>query len=375
MLRYLTAGESHGVGLVGILEGLPSGLKINIDYINAQLKRRQAGFGRGPRMKVEEDKVEILSGIRKGETIGSPLAVYIKNEDYKIDELHSITSPRPGHADLAGYLKYNSTDIRSVLERASARETAARVSLGALAKLFLREFGIEVCSHVVELGGVCADVENIKIQDIFIKAESSPVRCISKNAEKRMIAKIKSAMARKNTIGGTFEVVSVGVPVGLGSYAQWDKRLDGRLAQAVMSIPGVKGVEIGLGFRMKGIFGSKVHDPIYYKKPIGFYRKTNNCGGIEGGISNGEPIIIRGVMKPIATLSAPLESVDIFTKKVTLAAVERADVCVVPSAGVVAEAVTALELAGEFLEKFGCDSLKDIRSAYKQYMKRILCNG
>lgn len=375
MLRYLTAGESHGVGLVGILEGLPSGLVINTDFVNIQLKRRQAGFGRGPRMKIEEDKVEILSGLRKGETIGSPLALYIKNKDYKIDELHSITSPRPGHADLAGYLKYNTTDVRSVLERASARETAVRTALGSLAKLLLREFGIEVCSHVVELGGVCVDTEGIKIQDVFVKAEGSPVRCISKNAEKRMIAKIKNAMTKKDTIGGTFEVVSVGVPVGLGSYVQWDRRLDGRLAQAVMDIPGVKGVEIGLGFRMKGLFGSEVHDPVYYKKPIGFYRKTNNCGGIEGGVSNGEPIILRGVMKPIATLGSPLASVDIFSKKTTSAAVERADVCVVPSAGVIAEAVVALELASAFLEKFGCDSLKDIKSAYKQYMKRIVCNG
>lgn len=372
MLRYLTAGESHGVGLVGILDGMPSGLKIDEDFINKQLKRRQAGFGRGPRMKIELDKVKILSGTRKGETIGSPLAVYIENKDYKIDELPMVTSPRPGHADLAGYLKYDATDIRSVLERASARETAVRTALGALAKLFLKEFGIEIISHVVELGGITVDTEGIKIQDIFIKVDKSPVRCISENAETRMIAKIKKAVAKKDTVGGTFEVIGVGVPVGLGSYVHPDKRLDGRLGQAVMSIPGVKGVEIGLGFRMKGLFGSQVHDPIYYKRPIGFYRKTNRCGGIEGGISNGEPIILRGVMKPIATLSAPLPSVDIFTKKLTSAAVERADVCVVPSAGIVAEAVVALELASTFLDKFGGDSLRDIKAAYKNYTKRVM---
>lgn len=374
MLRYLTAGESHGIGLVGILEGLPSGLKIDVDFINAQLKRRQLGYGRGPRMQIEEDKVKILGGLRKGRTMGSPLAVYIENKDYKIDELHKVNSPRPGHADLAGYLKYDAGDIRDVLERASARETAVRTALGALAKLFLREFGIEICSHVVELGGVSIETDGarIKIQDVFIEAEKSPVRCVSKDAQKKMIAKIEEAIRLKDTIGGTFEVISIGVPCGLGSYVQWDRRLDARLASVVMSIPGVKGVEIGLGFRMEGLFGSQVHDPIYYKKPMGFYRKTNRCGGIEGGISNGEPIILRGVMKPIATLMSPLASVDVSTKKPNRAAVERADVCVVPSAGVVAEAVVSLELACAFIEKFGGDSLKDIKNAYKQYIKRIM---
>lgn len=371
MLRYLTSGESHGIGLVGILEGLPSGLKVNEEFINAQLKRRQAGFGRGHRMKIEEDKVRIISGLRNGLTIGSPIALYIQNKDFNIESLPPVTSPRPGHADLAGYLKYNPTDIRSVLERASARETAIRTALGALAKLFLAEFGIKITSHVVEIGGVSLETNRIKIQDVFMKAERSPIRCVSKGTEKKMIARIKEAIERKDTIGGTFEVICVGVPCGLGSYIQWDMRLDSRLAGAVMSIPGVKGVEIGLGFRMKGLFGSRVHDPIYYKKSIGFYRKTNRCGGIEGGVSNGEPIILRGIMKPIATLGSPLPSVDIFTKKTTKAVVERADVCAVPSAGVVAEAVVALELVRAFLEKFGGDSLKDIKAGYRQYIKRI----
>lgn len=371
MLRYLTAGESHGKGLVGILEGLPGGLKIDVDFINEQLQRRKAGFGRGPRMKIEADTIQIISGIRKGETIGSPLALYIENKDYKIDTLHSISCPRPGHADLAGFLKYDAVDIRSILERASARETAIRTALGAVARLFLKEFGVGVGSHVVELGGVTADTKGIKVQDVFLNAEKSPVRCISKSAEVKMIAKIKKAIENKDTLGGIFEVIAVGVPVGLGTHIQWDRRLDARLACAVMSIPGVKAVEIGIGFGMRGLAGSQVHDPIYYKKGVGYYRKTNNCGGIEGGVSNGEPVVIRGMMKPIATLNNPLPSVDVFTKKTAKAAVERADVCVVPSTGVVAEAVTALEIAGAFTEKFGGDSLKDIKTAYRNYTKRI----
>jgi chorismate synthase len=371
MLRYLTAGESHGKGLIGILEGLPSGLKIDVDFINEQLRRRKQGYGRGPRMKIESDTVCVISGLRKGETIGSPISILIENKDYKIDELHPVICPRPGHADLAGFLKYDARDIRSVLERASARETAARTALGAIAKLFLEEFGIEIGSHVVELGGVIVDTEDMKFQDIFLRAEKSPVRCISKGAELKMISKIKKAIKNKDTMGGTFEVIAVGLPVGLGSYIQWDKRLDARLAGAIISIQGVKGVEIGMGFRMKGLFGSEIHDAIYHKKDIGFYRKTNRCGGIEGGISNGEPLVVRGFMKPIATLSNPLPSVDVFTKKTTVAAIERSDVCVVPSTGIVAEAVVALELAGAFTEKFGSDSLRDIKNAYRQYVKRI----
>lgn len=371
MLRYLTAGESHGKGLVGILEGLPAGLKVDVEFINKQLKRRQAGFGRGPRMKIEQDKVHILSGVRKGITIGSPIGVYLENKDYSIHQAPPVTAPRPGHADLAGYLKYGPADIRSVLERASARETAIRVAIGALAKLFLKELGIEITSHVVELGEVSVDTEGIKIQDVFIKAEKSPVRCVSKSAENRMIAKIKKATSKKDTLGGVFEVIAIGVVPGLGSYIQWDTRLDARLAGAVMSIPGVKGVEIGLGFRMKGLPGSKVHDPIYYKKPLGYYRKTNRCGGTEGGISNGEPIILRAVMKPIATLGKPLASADIKTKKPVSASVQRSDVCVVPSAGVIGEAMAGIVLAGAFLEKFGGDNIKETKTAYRQYVKGV----
>lgn len=371
MLRYLTAGESHGKGLIGILEGLPAGMQVFPKFINEQLKRRQAGFGRGPRMKIEEDKIQILSGIRKGITIGSPVGLYLENSDYSIHNAPSITEPRPGHADLAGYLKYGPPDIRSVLERASARETAMRVAVGALIKLFLKEFGIEIISHVVELGGVSVNTDEVKIQDIFIKAEKSPVRCVSKTAEKKMITEIKKITAKKDTLGGVFEIVAIGVVPGLGSYIQWDRRLDALLAQAVMSIPAVKGVEIGFGFRMKGLPGSQVHDPVYYKRPLGFYHKTNRCGGIEGGISNGEPIILRAVMKPIATLGKPLVSVDIKTKKKTSASVQRSDICVVPAAGVIGEAMTAIVLASAFLDKFGGDNIKETKAAYRQYVKRV----
>jgi len=371
MLRYLIAGESHGAGLTGIVEGLPAGMKLNIEFINRQLKRRQIGFGRGPRMKIENDKARIISGLCKGKTIGSPITVYIENKDYSIDKLPSVFSPRPGHADLAGYLKYHPEDIRSILERASARETAMRTAVGAIARLFLKEFGLEIISHVIQIGSVKVDIEGIKIRDIFIKPENSSLRCISINAEKKMIQRINKAAKEGDTLGGIFEVIAVGVVPGIGSYIQWDKRLDTALAGAVMSIPGIKGVEIGLGFGMAGLPGSKVHDSIYYKKPFGFYRKTNRSGGIEGGISNGEPVRLRAVMKPIATLGKPLDSVNIKTKRPGPASVQRSDVCVVPSAGVVGEAMAGMVLANAYLEKFGGDNIKDIKTAYSHYLKRI----
>lgn len=371
MFRWFTAGESHGAGLFGLLEGIPAGLKLNIGFINDQLQRRQAGYGRGARMKIEQDRVRVVAGMRKGLTIGSPLALFIENKDHKIDQLPPVTAPRPGHADLAGYLKYGLEDIRSVLERASARETAMRVAIGGICRLVLKEFGIGIFSHIVELGGVKAEAEGVKIQDILIRAERSPVRCVDKKAEKRMISRIKKAIADKDTIGGTFEVIAVGVLPGLGSYAQWDERLDARLAAAIMSIPAVKGVEIGLGFRMQGLPGSQVHDPIYYKKPMGFYRKTDRCGGIEGGISNGEPIMLRAVMKPIATLGKPLASVDIRSKKSVRAAKERSDVCAVPSAAVIGEAMVGIELCRALLEKFGGDQVKATKAAYHHYVKLL----
>lgn len=371
MLRWYTAGESHGPGLVGILEGIPAGLKINIDFINKQLQRRQEGFGRGARMGIEQDKVQLLGGVRKGLTIGSPLALYIENKDHSINKLPGVTAPRPGHADLAGYLKYRPEDIRSILERASARETAVRVAIGAVCSSLLRDFGIGISSHVVELGGVSVNTKDMRIQDILMKAEKSPVRCIVKSAEQKMIQKIKQAIKNKDTLGGTVEVIAVGIVPGLGSYVQWDNRLDSRLAGALMSIPAIKGVEIGLGFRMQGLPGSRVHDPIFYKKPIGYYRKTDYCGGIEGGISNGEPIILRAVMKPIATLGKPLASVDIKTKMPVKAARERSDVCAVPSVAVISEAMVGIELCRAFLEKFGGDNIKDTKLAYRQYVKGL----
>ena len=335
MLRYLTAGESHGESLVAILEGMVSGLKINSEFINNELKRRQSGFGRGARMKIEKDKAKILSGLRKGRTIGSPISLMIKNKDFSIDRLPVITCPRPGHADLAGAVKYNSSDIRDILERASARETAARTAVGAICKLFLAEFDIDIKSRVIMTGNVA------------------------------------SAKKKGDTVGGIFEVKAAGVPVGLGSFVQSDKRLGARLAAALMSIQAIKGVEIGLGFEYAKKFGSEAHDAIYYKKANGFYRLTNNAGGIEGGVSNGEPIIARCAMKPIATLLKPLASVDIKTKKHTKATVERSDVCAVFPAGVVGEAAVAFEIANAMVEKFGGDSLGEAKRNFDGYIKQV----
>lgn len=345
MLRYLSAGESHGKGIVAVLEGMPAGLKIEEEVINKELKRRQQGFGRGKRMQIEKDRVEILSGFKKGITLGSPIALLIKNKDFSIERLHTVMSPRPGHADLAGLLKYGFSDIREVLERASARSTVSTVAIGAICKAFLKEFGITLSSKVVSIAGARSALG--------------------------FREKIAQAIKMKDTVGGVFEVVARGVPVGLGSYAQPDRRLDARLAQAAMSIPGIKGVEIGLGFGYAENFGSQVHDPIYYQKGFGYIRKTNNAGGIEGGISNGQDIVVRACMKPIATLMRPLDSVHIVSKKTSRAAVERSDTCVVEAAGVVAEGAYAFVLCDSFLEKFGTDSAKDIKANYQHYCKRL----
>jgi len=348
MLRYLTAGESHGKGLVAILEGMPAGLKIDSAFINQELKRRQSGIGRGKRMQIEKDKAQIISGLKKGITLGSPITIFIENKDFSIEKLHKVISPRPGHADLAGFLKYGFSDIREVLERASARSTAATVGIGAICKIFLNKFQIKIFSKVLFIGGECT--------------------------KPAIIQKIKQARDNKDTVGGIFEVVVKGAPVGLGSYAQPDRRLDGRLAQAIMSIPGIKAVEIGLGFGYAYKFGSEVHDAIYYTKGKGrqgYFRKTNNSGGIEGGISNGEDIVVRVCMKPISTLMNPLDSVNVITKKPSKAATERSDVCVVEAAGVVAESACAYVLTDAFFEKFGGDSLRDINRAYEDYQKRL----
>ena len=345
MLRCLTAGESHGKGMVAILEGFPAGLKVDAAGINKELIRRQFGFGRGKRMKLENDRVEIISGLKNDRTLGSPITLLIKNKDASIEKLHKIIASRPGHADLAGLLKYGFTDIREVLERASARSTAATVALGALCKRLLAEFGIAITSNVLAVGGECT--------------------------KEGIISKITEAIKNKDTVGGIFEVVARNVPVGLGSYVQADRRLDSRLAAGIVSIPGIKSFEVGLGAGYAVSFGSEVHDAIYYSKSKGYFRLTNNAGGIEGGISNGQEIILRACMKPIATLMQPLDSVNIQTKKSAKAAVERSDICVVESAGVVAESACALVLADAFLEKFGGDCLKDIKVSYKNYLERI----
>lgn len=336
MLRYLTAGESHGKALVAILEGCPANLLLSAADINTELKRRQQGYGRGPRMRsLDTDNAEIISGIRNAKTIGSPIAILIPNQSVELFN-KAVTTPRPGHADLIGSIKYNQQDIRNIIERASARETAAKVAIGAIAKKLLTKFKINFFSKVVEIGG-------------FEK-------------EKDWKPAIDEARKQGETLGGVFEVVVTGLPVGLGSYVESERRLDGLLAQAFMAIPAVKGVEIGAGFGVASLQGSKAHDEIFYTKAKGYYRKTNNAGGLEGGMTNGEPVVIRAAIKPIASLTKPLNSVDIKSKKPAKALVERSDICAVEPAAVIGEAVAALVLANAFLEKFGGDSVEEIAS-------------
>ena len=372
MLRYLTAGESHGLCLIAVLEGMPAGLPVKPEFIDRELKRRQLGYGRGARMtSVETDRVQILSGLRGGKTLGSPMALQVPNKDTSIDRLPVVTRPRPGHADLAGALKYNHEDVRSILERASARETAARVAVGAVAKQLLQEFGVEVFSHVVRMGGVEAKVDRMTHAQIRKKAEVSPLRCADPKAEAGMIRLVDKAKAAGDTIGGTIEIVAVNVPVGLGSHVQYDRKLDARLAGALMSIQAIKAVEIGAGVKVSDLFGSQLHDQIYYSKQKGFYRKTFRCGGLEGGITVGGPVITRIHMKPLSTLRKPMMSVDLKTKKPFAATVERSDVSAVPAAGVVGEAIVAFELANAFLEKFGGDSLTEIKRNFKSYLNQV----
>ncbi len=372
MLRYLTAGESHGICLTAVLEGMPAGLKLEPAFIDQELKRRQLGYGRGARMtSIEVDRVQILSGLRGGRTLGSPIALQVMNKDSSIEKLPVVTRPRPGHADLAGGLKYNQQDVRNILERASARETVARVAVGAVAKRLLREFGIEVFSHVVRMGGVEAKLDRLQFPQIRRKAEISPLRCADSKAEEKMIRLVDKAKAAGDTIGGTIEVVALNVPVGLGSHVQFDRKLDGRLAAALMSIQAIKAVEIGAGTKVAALFGSQLHDQIYYSKAKGFYRKTFRAGGIEGGITVGGPVIVRISMKPLSTLRKPMMSVDIKSKKPFAATVERSDVSAVPAAGVVGEAMVAFELANAFLEKFGGDSLGEVRRNYDGFLRQV----
>ena len=402
-LKFLTAGESHGKALVGIIEGLPAGLSISSKDINKELARRQKGFGRGGRMKIETDKAQILSGIRHGKSLGSPISLLIENKDWQNwteimsadakpktqnSKLKTVTRPRPGHADLTGALKYNHHDIRNVLERSSARETAVRVAIGAIAKQLLGAFDIQVVSYVTEIGGIISQESGVRSQGkekdllkLFNNAETSPVRCPDKKTEKKFIEKIKEAIKKGDTLGGVFEIAVLGVPAGVGSYSQWDRKLEARLAYAVMGIQAIKGVEIGAGFDAARNPGSQVMDEIFYKTQNsklktqnlagGFFRNTNNAGGIEGGMSNGMPIIIRAAMKPIPTLKNPLASVDIHTKKTFKAAYERSDACAVPAASVIGEAVAATVIADCFLDKFGGDSITEIKRNYRGYLKQI----
>jgi len=374
MLRYLTAGESHGKGLMAILDGVPSGLAMDEALINLELSRRMFGYGRGGRMDIEADTAEVVAGCRKKRTIGSPIGLLVKNRDHKINELPAVKDPRPGHADLAGVQKYAHSDARDVLERASARETAARVACGAVAKMILKEFGIRVLSHVVEIGGVKADTKGLSADEIAEKADmsSSRLRCADPAAEKEMCRVIDEAKQAGDTLGGGFEVIVENAPPGLGTYAQWDRRLDGALARAVMSIPAVKAVSIGEGIRAASSKGSEVHDAVKYDSARKrFIRDTNNAGGLEGGVTNGEPVVVRGYMKPIATLSSPLETVNLDSKKNSSASTERSDVCAVSACGVIAEAVIAMEIASALLEKLGGDSMVEIKRNYEGYLKQL----
>ena len=387
MLRYFTAGESHGEGLVAFLSGLPAGLGVDQVFLDRELWRRQQGFGRGGRMKIETDKVHLLSGVRNGATIGSPIAILLENKDWKnwqeslpVEEgdpaKHKrVASPRPGHADLAGALKYNFSEARYVLERASARESAARVAVGGLAKLLLRELGIEVLSHVVAVGGAVVK-QGISWEQIRGLSELNEIllNCADPEAEQKMKEEVDKVLRTGDSVGGIFEVVAHKVPPGLGTYAQWDERLDGLLAGAVMSLQAVKAVEIGAGVSAASSAGSLVHDEIGYGAPAGFTgftRSRNNAGGIEGGVSNGEDIVVRGYLKPISTLRRPLQSVDFASREPVKAAYERSDVCVVPAAGVAGEAMVALTLARCALEKFGGDSMTETLRNFKGYLEQV----
>lgn len=383
-MRYLTAGESHGPGLTAIIEGLPAGTPLLTEDINKELARRQAGYGRGGRMKIEKDQAIITAGIRHGEALGSPIALTVENKDWKnwktvmsiepIEEekvgQRRVSKPRPGHADLVGGIKYGHRDLRNILERSSARETTVRVAVGAIAKKLLHELGIEVVGHVVEIGGVQANLKNkYTIDEIREGSENSPVRCLDPEVEQEMMDKIDEAKKKGDTIGGVVEVVVGGVPAGLGSYVQWDKKLDAKIARAIVSINAFKGAEFGVGFDMARKPGSEVMDEILWDENTGYTRGSNNLGGFEGGMTNGMPIVVRGVMKPIPTLYKPLMSVDIDTKEEYKASIERSDSCAVPAASVVAEAVVAWEVAEAVLDKFDGDSFKQLKAEVAEYRR------
>ncbi len=376
--KYMTAGESHGPAVTGYLEGMPAGLALGPGDVDPDLARRQVGYGRGARMAIEKDTVEFIGGIRFGRTTGAPIALMVRNrgrEEFTSPpkDYQPLVMPRPGHTDLAGAMKYGFKDLRNVLERASARETAARCAIGACARKLLEKFGVEVRSVVEEIGGVRADLPERMTAPWWRRAEESPLRCPDRKAEEAMKKAINRAARDGDTLGGRIRVEAFGVPPGLGSNSQWDSKLDGRLAGALMALPAVKGVESGIGFAVCSRPGSEVHDPIYYsaKRPYGYYRRSNRAGGIEGGITNGEPVRMHLAMKPIPTLRHPLRTVDIVSRKAGKASVVRSDICAVPALGVIAEAVVALEIAGAMREKFGGDSLQEMTANFKSYLKRI----
>ena len=385
-MRYLTAGESHGPRLTAIIEGVPAGLPLTAEYINAELKRRQGGYGRGARMKIESDQVEITSGVRHGLTMGGPITLNVTNLDHQkwleimsvddVDEkkkgLRKITKPRPGHADLVGGMKYRFDDLRNSLERSSARETAMRVAVGAVAKRLLEEIGVEVASHIVTFGGIDIDVpNNLTVTEIKERAAQSEVSIVNPEREEEIKAYIDQIKKDGDTIGGVVETVVGGVPVGLGSYVQWDKKLDAKIAQGVVSINAFKGVEFGMGFEAGRLKGSQVMDEILWSEEDGFTRRTNNLGGFEGGMTNGQPIVVRGVMKPLPTLYKPLMSVDIETHEPYKATVERSDPTALPAAGVVMESVVATVLATEVLEKFSSDNLEELKDAVARHREFV----
>jgi len=388
-VTFITSGESHGKALTGIIEGIPANIPLSSEDIDRDLQRRQKGYGRGGRMKIESDHAEMLAGVRWGKTLGSPICLMIENRDWKNwssgmsseteheGTIEPVIRPRPGHADLAGAIKYNQKDVRNILERSSARETAMRVALGAIAKRFLNEFNIRIGSYVIQIGSQALKLNTVEMKDdellaLFEKAEKSDVRCPDEAASLEMRREIDRAKEGGYSLGGIFEVFTLGLPVGIGSHVQGDRRLDSRLAGAVMGIQAIKGIEIGKGFEMGKRKGSEVMDEIFYDKPSKmFFRKTNNAGGIEGGMSNGMPVLVRAAMKPIPTLARPLRSVGIVDKEPIEAAYERSDVCAVPAAGVIAEAMVALVIADAFLEKFGGDSIEETRRNHDAYVESM----
>ncbi len=387
IMRFLDSGESHGPQLTAIIEGIPSGFDISIEKINQALRNRQQGYGRGRRMQIEKDQVKILSGIRFGKTTGAPITLVIENKDFKhwqdimsVDaddenENKRVSRPRPGHADLNGGIKYNHRDLRNILERSSARETAIRVAVGSLAKQLLTPFGIHMLSHVTNIGGIQSkgfyQLASMPLEQLSSRIDQSEVRCIENEKTEQMKKEIDKAKNDGDTLGGVVEVVVLGLPVGLGSHVHWDRKLDARLAQSMLSIQAFKGVEIGIGFEAANLSGSQVHDEIAWSEEKGFMRVTNRAGGIEGGMTTGEPIIIRGVMKPIPTLYKPLQSIDIDTKDTYEASIERSDACAVPAASIVAEHVVSWEIAHAFFEKFSGDSYQEIKNQYQSYMKQV----